>query len=274
MKKKITIFTGIAVVVIAIAVLAIAYLTNAYSSYERAYDKLFKTGSMELKLTSTVNMDNKEIKTTGTMKLANDKGVMKFVADMFANGADIKMFSDGKYVYRDIDGQKTKMEIGGKPSQGEKGAFDMKLLEQEFANLLEPGKIKETKILDKVDESYVSKITKKSISTGKQYTIKLSDKVADTVFEALVNSQKDSGANVSKPEFTKKSFDFFVFENKKGYLCGMNYVVDMDMKLPASLTNESSDKKSKVKINMKVEVVNPGQAVKVVIPDTNGYDMQ
>jgi hypothetical protein len=273
MKRKTMLVAGVVVVVAVVAVLLVSYLTNPYSGYERAYDKLFKTGSMELNLTADVKLDSKDIKATGNMKTQNANGLVKFIYKLNANNQDITMFSDGTNVYKEAEGQKTMMKAGSKPAQGERAKFDMAMFENQFATMIEAGKLKDIQLLEKVTENLATKVNTEKTADGKRYEIILSDTLATKVFQSLVNEQvdKNMGAATDKPKFTLNSFKYYATENAGGYLSGINYLADVVAVMPASLTGESADKTIKMNIDIKMEVVNPGQAVAVTLPDTAGY---
>jgi hypothetical protein len=276
MKRKTMFLTGIIAVVVIVAALFFIYASNAYSGYEKAYDKLFKTGSMEMNVTADIKMDSKDIKAAGNMKTSNANGLVTFLYDMNANNQHIVMFSDGVKVYRELNGEKTVMSAGSKPSQGERGKFDISLLENEFASMIEAGKIKELQILEKTGENLVTKVNTEKTATGKRYEITVSDQIATKVFQTMVNEQvdKNAGPEVSKPKFTLNSFNYYVNENSDGYLSGINYLAELDMVLPASLTQEPSDRTVKLSIDLKISFVNPGKPVSFTLPDTSGYTPQ
>ena len=266
MQKKIIILGGIVAVVVIAAIFL--FLGNTpYNGYASAFNKLYNSGSMECNFTSKVTMDSTDTTATGNMKMTFD--TKKFYYKMTANNSTITQFYDGTYIYQDNGTKKTKFKAGEK-TQETKGEFDMQYYEQEFASLIEAGKIKSSGLIDKLNENIITSINKTASGSDKKYEITLANQITTKYLESLLN--ETSGTD--KPTVKLNSFKYIATENASGFISSINYLIDCQITLPASLTKESAEKKLATKIDLKMDVVNPGTKAEVTLPDSSAYTQQ
>lgn len=267
MKSKVTIIAAVVVVVV-IAAAAYFYMSTPYTGYSSAFSNLTKAGSMEYNTNVKITSDGKTTSATGNMKIKGlNGGNVNFINVMNIDGAQISQFSDGKYIYKDNGGEKTKFEIGVQlPQMEDKGEFNFDYFLKEFSGLLDASKIKELQIADKLDQSIIEKISKKSVGGKTQYDVELAAQLVNNLINSLTNSGEAVGQN---PEYKLNSFKYSATANSSKCIDSITYNADLDVTFPASLTGGADDTKS-MQVELTLDITNPGP-VDFSLPDTSGY---
>ena len=273
MKSKQLMIIIAVVVVVVIAAAALLFTSSAYSGYSSAFNKTTKSGAMEYNTGVKATMDGTTKTATGNMKIQNlGKSDVKFINTLDINGQEIKQYTDGAYIYQDDGQTQTKYKVGSKPPMPEKpGDFNMEYYVQEFSSLLDASKLKELNIADKTAQNYVKKITKKSSGGETEYDITLASQLVQDLANAAINSAGDDSSQANPTISKVNSFTYTAMENSSKYINKIIYTADFDMVFPAALTGGSDETKN-IKLELTLDIVNPGQTVTVSLPaDLSNY---
>ena len=282
MKQK---MIGVAAIVVMLASLSGCgnKTSDAYSGYEAAYKAMTKSGGLETNFTLELEGDGTSFDSIGNMKLVNESNTTKLYYEMEVGDDTIIQFSDGEYVYTDDGENKTKLAIGNGTKQPERkednrlaekedgSEFNTEAFFQEFSGMLEAGKIKEMGILDQTPKKYVKEVTATDQGEETKYEFSFSDQMVEMFLNIMIQDQVKNGENT----LTFGNLENFVYdatENKDGAIREIHYAGNIDVTVPAALMNSGEEKVFELSIDLKLEVVNPGESIELEFPDTNGYE--
>ena len=263
------------------AILAMTTLTacgggDEYNSYAAAYNKVTAKGGMEAKFDVDLEMDGEKVESEGDFKLDTSDGNNVLYYEMKTGDADIIQFSDGEYIYTDMGDAKKKYKLDSKPSGGndtveEKkdstGSFNTTAFLNEFSSFMEAGKIKELGLLSPIEKAAVSSIKKE----GDTYKLSFSDALVKKYLNTLVQNETGKGADETIQIDELNDFTYTATE-KNGILTGVTYSGTLKVKVPGSLMDDGNDKDYDLDMDIEIEFVNPGEAVSIELPSTDGFE--
>lgn len=273
MKKNI--FKLTAAVLTASAVLTACSGGGDYSGYSAAYNKVTANGGMEANFDLTLKMDGQTTKSTGNFKLDTSGNKQILYYAMEVDGAQILQFSDGEYLYTDVDGHKTKYALNSKPSAGgdsqegghkdNSGTFDTGAFLSEFSSFLEAGKIKELGLLSPIEKNAVTNIS----FADNTYTLTFSESLVKTYLNVLIaNESNGSGTTLQINELKNLTYKATVSND---VITGVQYTGVLAVHVPGSLMADGSDADYNMDMDIKITFVNPGSAVSIDLPSTDGF---
>lgn len=274
MKKNIFKFS--AAILAASALLTACSSSGDYSSYASAYNKVTAAGGMEANFNLTLKMDGQTTNSTGNFKLDTSGGKNILYYTMEVDGAQILQFSDGEYIYTDVDGHKTKYALNSKPGgpsdsqegghKEESGSFDTGAFLSEFSSFLEAGKIKELGLLSPIEKNAVTNIS----FADNTYTLTFSESLVKTYLNVLIaNESNGSGSNTLQINELK---DLTYKATVSGdTITGVQYTGVLAVHVPGSLMADGNDADYNMDMDIKITFVNPGSAVTIELPDTEGF---
>lgn len=251
---------------------------NTYGDYEEAYMALMAPGSLNTDITLILNMEEETVRAEGNMKM-DQSGAMYFELEM-GDKKVTQYAKDGK-LYSDVDGAKEVYDTSEKnaqkpvPKDGdarkeEGSGFSTTEFMEEFASMLEAGKIREMGLLDPIPEQMIDEITAKEEENGIIYTLDLPDSFMEKIFNIMIREQ------VSEEEYAVsfsnlKEFRCYMHENADGILDGMRYEGNTDVTIPEALTGEA-EKTENLSLELQLDVVDPGSEVTIPEMDLSGFE--
>lgn len=274
MKKKV--LAGI-LVCVAVFLTACESSNDSYKEYQEAYQAMSAPGSLNADVQLSLVTDEETVKAQGNMKM-NQEGAMYY--EMNVGSTKVTQFLKDGILYSEINGVKTTYDTSNQKNERQKtdegqaekeegNGFTLRAFLEEFASMIEAGKIKEMGILDPINQNAIKKITVTDDGSGKSYSLEVSDSLAEKLFNTMIKEQ------VSDQEYALQfsnleNFQCIMHVNKSGILDGMKYSGDTDVTIPAALTGEA-EKKLGMKIAFQVDILSAGSAVEVPVPDTEGF---
>ncbi len=251
-----------------------------YSSYASAYKKVTANGGMNADFELTLEMDGVETVTNGSFKLDTSDGKSILYYEMDIDGNKVIQFSDGEYIYTEADGHKTRYAINTKPSAGgdrneveqkdnnSAGSFNTEAFLSEFSSFLEAGKIKELGLLSPIEKNAVSGISE----DGGVYTLTFSESLVKRYLNIIIANESNStdGDTLQIDELNDFSYKATVSD---GIVTGTEYSGVLAVNVPGSLMADGNDADYDMDLNIKITFVDPGSAVEVTLPSTDGYDL-
>jgi hypothetical protein len=270
MKSKLPVIAIAAVAAAIIAAAAIFFTSSPYTGYSSAFSKTSKINGAEYNTSAQITVDGKTTTATGNFKIRDISTKVNFVNVMSIGGTTVTQFTDGETIYVDDGQTKTKFKIGEKQQQTQKaaGEFSIDNYVQEFSGLLDASKIKDLKIVDKLDQRIIEKITKKSVNGSTQYDVTLASALVSDIFKSIVSSEGQGGVN---PDCVLRSFSYSATANASNYIENIAYTVDMDVTFPAALTGNAGDETKSVHLELAMDAVNPGAPASFSLPATDGF---
>lgn len=277
MKRKMK--CGTAMIMCAAIILSLAGCGGGgYAAYKSAYQKMTAPGSLDVDLSLKLVTSEDTVKAKGNMKM-NKEGKMYY--EMKVNDTDVVQFTDGDKLYSEINGIKAVYSTGGKDAErpvteggteekDQGTGFNVTAFMEEFATMLEAGKIKEMGLLDPIPEAGVKSVDTRDVSDGKEYTLHVSNNIVEKMFNTLVKEQvsdNDYALSFSNLE----DFNCVMHVNKDGILNGMKYTFSTDVTVPEALTG-SDEEVISMDVELEVEIQNPGSSVDVPEMSTEGYE--
>lgn len=249
--------------------------SDAYASYSTAYNKVSENGGIDANIAMVVTMDGKTTNSNGSFKLDTANGNNNLYYEMNVGDSKITQFSDGKYLYTDSNGEKTKFALNVKPAGGSNKAeqkestvsFDSGAFLSEFSSCLEAGKIKEMGLLSPIQKSSIKNISEKD----GVYTLEFSDSIVQTYLNTLIASETKQTDGDSLRIDEMKDFTYTATV-KNNVVTEVTYGGNIIVNVPASLTTSGANQSYDMNFNIKVTYNNPGTAVTVTVPDTDGYN--
>lgn len=266
---------GIIAVLVLSAVLLTACGSDPYSEYAAAYNKVTANGGLDANLTATLTMDGSTVNCTGNFKVNTSKNTMYYT---LTTGDDVvTQYSDGSYLYTEQDGHKIRYSLNAKPEQstaqdkkGQKEAsssvFNTSEFLKEFSSFLEAGKIREMGLFTPIAKAAVNKTEK----SGDVYTLKVSETLVKQFLNTLAQSESSSGG--STVQITKLENFGYSATVQNNIVTGVTYSGNVTVKVPASLMASGADTEYSLEFTIKTSFNNPGSAVTIDIPSTEGYE--
>lgn len=267
-----------AMILVGASVLGLTACGNSsdYSAYSDAYKKMSQTGSLNVEFDLSVNDGSSTVKSSGNMKMNSSNEVYY---EMTINGKDIVQYVQNGTVHTFVDGIEQTASTGNtnegverpNPDGGDSqtsdktdNSFNSAKFLEEFSGILEAGKIKEMGVLDPIPQNYVKSITSSKSGSDTVYTMTFPDEFLKILLNTMVKEQM-SGDAISFDAL--KDFECIAKENKDGYLYYIEYKGYTTVTVSGSYTTSGSEQTFDLNIDLKMEIINPGTAVDVVIPN-------
>ena len=252
---------------------------DAYSEYASAYNKLTVNGGIDADIEATLVMDGITQSYSGNFKVDNINNIIYY--EMKTDNGVTVQFSDGDYLYTQQGDQKVKYALsseeparepeGEEPPQGEEGEgegapeFDSESFLSEFAGMLEAGKIKELGLLSPIPKAVVSKASK----DGNTYNLSVSGSMVKMFINAMAVNQAGTGDTVQISGLDNFKYSATV---EDGVATGASYSGDVKIDVPGSLMSTGEEKEYELNFDIQITFVNPGEAVSITLPSTDGYE--
>lgn len=263
----------------AILTLTVSMLTacggSGYDTYASAYKKVTANGGMDADFDVSLKMDGTTKKGSGNFKLDTSDGNNILYYEMDVDGSKVTQFSDGSYIYTDAGGNKTKYSMNAKPSGSANSeaaqkeasqSFSTEAFLSEFASFLEAGKIKELGLLSPIEKAAVTKTSEKD----GVYTLSFSDSLVKKYLNTMISNetQASGGDTLTIDKLTDFKYKATV---KKDIVTNVEYSGTIAVKVPASLMESGKEADYDLDFTIQIKFVNPGDAVSINIPSTDGY---
>ncbi len=272
-RSKITVL--VALVLTAVFMLS-ACGTDPYTEYAAAYNKLAANGGIDANIRLTLEMDGTTQYYAGNFKVDNRKDMIYYEMESM-EGKTIQ-FSDGNYLYIIQGDNKLKYSLkddGGNgdgptepqaPEGEEQTAptFETSGFLGDFASMLEAGKIKELGLLSPIERAAVTKTTK----NGDVYTLEVSDAIVKKFLNTMAEDQAGTSDTIQVSDLKDFKYTATI---KNGVVTANTYSCSVTVKVPGSLMSDGNAVSYKLSLSIKVEYNNPGQAVSITLPSTEGY---
>ena len=274
--KKTSLFVMLAMLLICTVLLS-GCGGDKYDSYASAYNKLWANGGIDANISADLKMDSESKHFDGNFKVDNTKNMIYY--EMQTSEGKTIQFSDGSYLYTEQGDKKIKYPLGGggdpKPTQEQQnleGEANVEVPEfntsdflNDFSSMFEASKIKELGLFDPIAKAAVTKTTK----NGDVYTLEVSDALVKIFVNKLAVKQTGKEDTVQVTEMKNFKYTATI---KSGVVNATTYSGDVTVKVPGSLMSSGEDKEYQVTFNITMDFVNPGQAVSITIPSTDGYE--
>ena len=264
------------------SVLAMSTLTacggsDVYNAYAAAYNKVTAKGGMEAEFDVSLEMDGEKQEYDGDFKLDTSGSDSILYYEMNTGDGEITEFSDGDYMYVDMDGKKIKYSLKGSSISSEpdetgskkesSGTFDTSAFLSQFSTFMEAGKIKQLGLLSPIEKAAISKIEK----DGDTYKLIFSDSLVKKYLNTLVQNETGKSADETIQINELNDFTYEATE-KNGMITGVEYKGVLKVDVPGSLLSSGEDATYDLDLDIKTTFVNPGEAVSIELPSTDGYD--
>ena len=252
--------------------------TSDYDAYATAYRRVTAEGGMDVDLSVKLNMNGTDKEASGNFKVDNSGDNTILYLSLDIDGEHTTQFSDGVNMYTDARGQKVRYPLGEKqervkekddpqPTEENAGAptFDTNSFLKEFASFLEAGKIKELGLLEPLNSAAVSKTTRE----GNDYTLTVSDAITTRYLNTLAsNVMADEEETVEVKDLKDFTYKATV---ENDYVTKLNCTGSMTVLIPASISDTGAEASYDLTIDLTASFNNPGQAVTITLPSTDGY---
>lgn len=269
---------GMALTVLTALMLTACGGGDAYNEYSTAYKKVTADGGMNANFDVSLSMDGTTSNCTGNFKLDTSDGNNILYYEMDFGGSKVVQFSDGEYLYSESDGNKTRYSLNAKPSSASNqekvqrkedsstGGFNTAEFLNEFSSFLEAGKIKEMGLLSPMEKAAVTKVSE---SNG-VYTLEFSDSLVKKYLNIMIeNETQSSGSDTLKID-EMKDFNYQATVSG-GVVTKVRYSGTVQVCVPASLMASGQETNYDLDFDIQITFVNPGDAVSVTLPSTDGY---
>lgn len=263
---------------VALAVMCVFVLSacgsDPYAEYAAAYNKVTANGGMDADLKAKLTMDGTTTDCAGNFKVDTKSNIMYY--EMTTDGQVVTQYSDGSYLYTDQDGHKTKYSLNAKPAQStaqEKQSkkedtaspFNTSEFLKEFSSFLEAGKIKELGLLSPIAKAAVTKTTK----NGDTYTLEIADSLVKQYLNTM--SANESGGSDKAIQITKLNNFKYSATVSGGVVTKVTYSGTVAVTVPGTLMTSGEAANYDLDFSIDVSFNNPGSAVTVTLPSTEGY---
>ncbi|MBR6187271.1 MAG: hypothetical protein IKQ41_13560 [Clostridia bacterium] len=264
---------------LALAVMCVFILSacgsDPYAEYAAAYNKVTANGGMDADLKAALTMDGKTTNCSGNFKVDTKSNIMYY--EMSTDDQVVTQYSDGSYLYTDQDGHKTKYSLNAKPAQNtaqdkqgkkdESGAtFNTSEFLKEFSSFLEAGKIKELGLLSPIDKAAVTK----TIKNGDTYTLEIADSLVKKYLNTM--SANESGGKDKAIQIDKLTNFKYSATVSNGIVTKVSYSGNVAVTVPANLMASGEAAAYDLVFSVDVSFNNPGSAVTVTLPSTEGFE--
>ena len=264
------------------AILAVGSLTacggsDAYNDYAAAYNKVTAKGGMEAEFDVSLEMDGEKQNLDGDFKLDTSGTNAVLYYEMNTDDGQVIEFSDGEYMYVDMDDKKIKYSLSGTSISAEpetaqdtkesEGTFNTSAFLSQFSTFMEAGKIRQLGLLSPIEKAAVSKIEK----SGDTYKLTFSDALVKKYLNILVQNETGKSADETIQINELKDFTYEATE-KNGMISEIEYKGVLKVDIPGSLLTSGEDTTYDLDLDIKTKFVNPGEALSVELPSTDGFD--
>lgn len=264
------------------AILAVGSLTacggsDAYNDYAAAYNKVTAKGGMEAEFDVSLEMDGEKQNLDGDFKLDTSGTNAVLYYEMNTGDGQVIEFSDGEYMYVDMDDKKIKYSLSGTSISAEpetaqdtkesEGTFNTSAFLSQFSTFMEAGKIRQLGLLSPIEKAAVSKIEK----SGDTYKLTFSDALVKKYLNILVQNETGKSADETIQINELKDFTYEATE-KNGMISDIEYKGVLKVDIPGSLLTSGEDTTYDLDLDIKTKFVNPGEALSVELPSTDGFD--
>lgn len=264
------------------AILAVGSLTacggsDAYNDYAAAYNKVTAKGGMEAEFDVSLEMDGEKQNLDGDFKLDTSGTNAVLYYEMNTGDGQVIEFSDGEYMYVDMDDKKIKYSLSGTSISAEpetaqdtkesEGTFNTSAFLSQFSTFMEAGKIRQLGLLSPIEKAAVSKIEK----SGDTYKLTFSDALVKKYLNILVQNETGKSADETIQINELKDFTYEATE-KNGMISEIEYKGVLKVDIPGSLLTSGEDTTYDLDLDIKTKFVNPGEALSVELPSTDGFD--
>lgn len=278
MKKKSMVTNAVVLTASLLLLTGCGGTKGSYDEYASAYKKVTANGGMNADFDVSLKMDGTTVAPKGNFKLDTSDGNNILYYEMDVDGAEIVQFSDGKYLYTESDGHKTKYALDSRPSassdrresqqkDSDDAVFDTEEFLKEFSSFMEAGKIKELGLLSPIENAAVSDITEEN----GVYTLSFSDSLVKKYLNIMIENETRSsdGNTLSIDELNGFTYQASV---KDGIVTGTQYSGTIKVDVPASLMASGEVESYDLDFTIKVTFTDPGSAVEIELPSTDGYE--
>lgn len=276
MKK---IFMSTAALALAGTMLTACGGSNDYGTYAAAYNKVTANGGMNAEFLLTLEMDGVETITNGSFMLDTSDGKSILYYEMDIEGNKVIQFSDGAFIYTEADGHKTKYALNTKPTAGgdrneaqqkdnnAAGTFNTEAFLSEFSSFLEAGKIKELGLLSPIEKNAISGIS----VDGNVYSLTFSDSLVKRYLNIIIANETNNSGGDTLQINELKDFTYNATISD-GIVTGTEYSGVLTVDVPGSLMADGNDASYEMDLNIDITFVDPGSAVEVTLPSTEGFE--
>lgn len=245
---------------------------GAYSDYASSYNRVSAQGGIDANLTATLTMDGQTNEYSGNFKVDTANNLLYY--EMGSDGEKTVQFSDGTYLYTEQNGVRSKYALDGakkEPQRSDKTGtdstpptFDTSGFLQDFSSFLDAGNVKEMGLLDPVAEAAVTKVTKE----GDVYTLEISDSIVESFLNSMARNHNGEGDSVQVSDLKNFTYQATV---KDGFVTSVTYGGTMKVSVPETLMSSGSAADFDLDFGITVDYNNPGEAVTITLPSTDGY---
>lgn len=277
MKKK-SIIKGAILSTLTVIMLTACGGGDTYNEYATAYKKVTADGGMNANFDVRFTMDGTTSTCVGNFKLDTSGGNSILYYEMDVNGSKIIQFSDGSYLYSETDGHKTKYSLNAKPAatsnqekSQEKDAssrtgFNTTEFLNEFSSFLEAGKIREMGLLSPIEKAAVTNVSE----NNGVYTLSFSDSLVKKYLNIMIENETQSTGGDTLQIDKMKNFTYKATVSDD-IVTGVEYSGTIEVNVPASLMASGQAANYDMDFTIKITFVNPGSAVSITLPSTDGY---
>lgn len=250
---------------------------DKYEDYQEAYQAMSAPGSLDADITLDLVTDTETVKASGNMKM-NQEGSMYY--ELKVGSTNVVQFVKDGTLYSDVDGVKatydTKSKSGekprtesGEPMKEEGSGFNLSDFLEEFASMLEAGKIREMGLFDPIPKEVVKNVTVSESGDGKEYVLELPESAVEKLFNTMIEEQVSNEAYALQFD-NLSDFNCTMHVNGSGVLDGMYYAGKTNVTVPAELAG-GSEEKIPLDVVIRITLNNPGSSIEVPAPDTSGF---
>ena len=246
-----------------------------YGKYASAYNKVTANGGMDADIVLTLSIDGSSLRNEGNLKQdrSGEKNIVYY--EMNVKGKNIIQFSDGDYIYTNIYGNKIRYPVGGYPpesdssddSEAKNGVlFESETFLNEFASFIASGKLLELDLFSPIARAAITNIS----LSGNTYTLTFSDGLVNQVFTAFVSNKfNDTGEKIIAVTDLRDFTNTVTVSD--GIAVSTKYSGVMTVKVPGHLTESGKDTSYDMDIEIEADFIDPGSAVNIILPSTDGY---
>lgn len=277
MKKK-SLIKGTILSTLAIIMLTSCGSGEAYNEYATAYKKVTANGGMNANFDVRLSMDGTTSTSGGNFKLDTSNGNNILYYEMNINGSQVIQFSDGNYLYSESDGHKTRYALDANPAAtanqdkyqkkdaSSESGFNTAEFLNEFSSFLEAGKIKEMGLLSPIEKAAVTSVSEKD----GVYTLSFSDNLVKKYLNIMIANEMQSTGGDTLEIDELKNFTYKATVSD-GIVTGVEYSGTIEVNVPASLMASGQAASYDMDFTIKITFVDPGSAVSITLPSTDGY---
>lgn len=245
---------------------------DPFTTYTEAFNKVKSNGGFDADLSAQLTMDGVTTSAAGNFKVddSGDNTILYLTATV--DGETMTQFSDGEYLYVESHDAKVKYPLGEKPEEDsneelptDAPEFSVNDFLKEFASFLEAGKMQELGLLEPLQSNFVSE-TKVD---GNVYHLTVKDQVLSRMQDTLSDTIAVDGESVTAKDLKDVTYDVTI---EDGYVTSLAVGGTMTVTVPAAVSGESADQTYPLGISITAKFNNPGEAVSITLPSTDGFE--